>query len=145
MTPHRSSVHRSPANEAARKTHQTATALSGWASFAAVLFLLSGVFNLIAGGVAAADDPNFAGNELFVGELDAWAVILVGFGALQVFTSWLIFRRSAMGQVAGILIAGFNLVAHLFFVGVYPIWSVIIMAINALVIYALTVYGDDFG
>ncbi len=42
------------------------------------------------------------------------------------------------------LLAGFNMVAHLFFIPAYPIWSVIIMIIDALVIYALTIYGDDF-
>ena len=145
MSPHKQSVHRSPANEAARRTHEKAPpAHTGWAGFAGVLFLLLGVFNVIDGIAAAAGDAHFAENELFIGDLAAWAVVLIGFGALQLLTAVLIFRRSVMGQVGGMLLAGFNLVIHLGFIGVYPIWSVIIMVIDAIVIYALSVYGDEF-
>ncbi len=145
---HKSSVHRSPANEAARISHETTpaptSAFAGWTGFAGVLFLLLGAFNVIAGVAALAGDAKFAENDLFFGDLTAWGMILIGFGGLQLFTSALIFRRSVMGQVGGMLLAGFNMVVHLFFIPAYPIWSVIIMIIDALVIYALTVYGDDF-
>ncbi len=82
---HKSSVHRSPANEAARSSHETTraapnTALSGWTGFAGVLFLLLGAFNVIAGVAALAGDAKFAENDLFFGDLTAWGMILIGFG-----------------------------------------------------------------
>lgn len=73
-----------------------------------------------------------------------WGGMLILFGAVQAFTGALIYRRSPMGQVVGLLLAGLNLLAHMFFIGVYPAWSVIVMAVDALVLYALTVHAEDF-
>jgi hypothetical protein len=137
-------VARSAEARAEKAAAQVAKA-AGWGTFAAVLFLLLGVFNLIDGIAALAGDRRFAEDELFAGDLSMWGAILLFVGVLQVFVSALIFRRSPMGQVGGLLLAGFSLVVHFFILGVYPVWSVISMATAALVIYALLVYGDEFG
>lgn len=118
--------------------------IAGWATFAATLFFLAGAFNTVIGVTALAGDSRFAENELFFGELSLWGGLLLLFGALQIFIAALIYRRSPMGQVSGIMLAGLNLLAHLFFIGVYPVWSVIVMAVNAIVLYGLTVHGEDF-
>jgi hypothetical protein len=46
--------------------------------------------------------------------------------------------------VLGIFLASLSLIAQLFFLPAYPNWSIIIMTIDVLVIYGLTVYGDAF-
>ena len=86
-----------------------------------------------------------AENELFVGELGMWGAILLCWGVAQVFVAVLIFRRSPMGMVCGLLVAGTSIVIHFFILGAYPIWSLISMATAGLVVYALLVYGDEFG
>ncbi len=40
------------------------------------------------------------------------------------------------------MFAGFNAIAALLAIGAYPVWSVIILVIDGLIIYALTVHGD---
>jgi len=62
-----------------------------------------------------------------------------------VFVAVLIFRRSPMGMVGGILLAGTSIVIHFFILGAYPIWSLVSMVVAGIVIYALLVYGDEFG
>ena len=135
---------RTAEQRAERAAEQRSRAV-GWGTFAAILFLLLGVFNLIDGIAALAGDRRLAEEELFVGDLTMWGAILLIFGVAQVLVSSLIFRRSPMGQVGGILLAGFSLVAHFFVLGAYPLWSLVSMATAALVIYALLVYGDEFG
>ena len=129
----------------AEKAAAQAKKSAGWGSFAAVLFLLLGAFNLIDGIAALAGDKRLAENELFVGELGMWGAILLCWGVAQVFVAVLIFRRSPMGMVCGLLVAGTSIVIHFFILGAYPIWSLISMATAGLVVYALLVYGDEFG
>jgi hypothetical protein len=49
------------------------------------------------------------------------------------------------GQILGIFLLTLNLVAQLFFLPVYPFWSIIVMVIDGFAIYGLTVYGEHFG
>ena len=49
---------------------------------------------------------------------------------------------SELGALLGIMFAGFNAIAALLAIGAYPLWSVTILVIDGLIIYALTVYGD---
>lgn len=119
-------------------------ALVGWALFAGTLCAVLGGFNVIAGVFALADDRHFSPDELFFGDLEMWGLILTCNGAALILTAWLIFKRSPMGQVAGLLLLSFNLFVQLFFIAVFPIWSVMIIAIDCVVIYGLLVHGEEF-
>ena len=61
----------------------TAKKGAGYIAFAGTLFLVLGVFNIIDGIVALAEDDNFAENELFFGSLALWGVIHLVIGTLQ--------------------------------------------------------------
>ena len=125
----------------ASRTHHPG---EGWIAFAGVLFLILGSFNVIDGVVALSKDEHFISERLFFGSLGFWGAVLLIIGVVQVLTSYLIFGRRALGQVLGIFMASFNLVAQMFFLPAFPIWSIIIMAVDALVIYGLTVYGSEY-
>jgi hypothetical protein len=114
---------------------------SGWVMFCAVLFLILGTFNVIDGIVAIAGDDHFA-EELFFGDLTFWGIVMLLIGGLQLFASMQLF--SGRGQYLGIFLLSLNLVAQLFFLPAYPIWSVLIMVIDGMAIYGLTVYGENF-
>jgi hypothetical protein len=117
---------------------------AGWVAFAATLFLVLGVFNVIDGIVALAEDENFVADELFFGDLAFWGVVMLIIGLTQLVTGWLLFAGNPAGVVLGVLLASLNLVAQLFFLPAFPIWSIIIMVVDVMVIYGLTVYGDAF-
>jgi hypothetical protein len=117
---------------------------AGWVVFAATLFMILGVFNIIDGIVALAKDDNFVADELFFGDLAFWGVVMLLIGILQLLTAYLLYVGNAMGVVIGIFLASLSLIAQLFFLPAYPIWSIIIMVVDVLVIYGLTVYGDAF-
>ena len=114
----------------------------GWAAFAATMVLIAGVFNFIYGLAAIVDDDYFAASDLLFGDLSLWGWIHLILGVAQVVTATMIFSGSDLGAVLGITFAGFNAIAALLAIGAYPVWSVIILVIDGLIIYALTVYGD---
>ncbi len=115
---------------------------AGWVLFAATLFLILGIFNVIDGIVALAKDNHFAGDQLFFGDLTLWGIILLAIGAIQLLASFQLY--SGRGQILGIFLLTINLVAQLFFLPVFPFWSIIVMVIAGFAIYGLTVYGEHF-
>jgi hypothetical protein len=116
----------------------------GWAAFAATMVLIVGVFNMIYGLAAIIDDDYFVAGELLFGDLSLWGWIHLVLGVLQVITAALIFAGNESGAVLGITFAGFSATASLLAIGAYPVWSVTILVVDGLIIYALTVYGDAF-
>jgi hypothetical protein len=56
---------------------------------------------------------------------------------------WVLFAATLF-LILGIFLLALNLVARLFFLPVYPFWSIIVMVIDGLAIYGLTVYGEHF-
>ena len=117
----------------------------GWVDFAAVMFVAAALFNAIYGVAALVNDDYFRADELLFGDLSVWGTIYLVIAFVQVVAALLIFMRSAVGAVLGILCATLNATATLLSVGAYPIWSVIILAIDGLIIYALTVHGFGYG
>lgn len=117
---------------------------AGWAPFAGTLFLIVGAFNLIEGTVALSGDPLLSEGALVTGDLTMWGTLLVLMGPFQMVVGFLLLRRNGFGVVLGIFLAGINIVTHLFFLPAYPIWSVLVIAIDLAVIYGLTIYGDSF-
>lgn len=116
----------------------------GWITFIAVLFGVIGGLNLIDGLVAVVGDQRFDAGELFTGNLTMWGVILLITASLQLLTSVLIWKRSANGQGLGVILCVFNILTHMAFVSVYPIWSLLIIAIDLMIIYGLCVYNRYF-
>jgi len=116
-----------------------------WTTFVAVVFFVLGCFNLIDGIAALAQDDYFKVDELLFGDLSMWGVIYIVVALVQFVAGFLIFRRSAGGAILGVVLASLNAVVALLSIGAYPLWSVIILALDGVVIYALTVYGTDVG
>jgi hypothetical protein len=48
-----------------------------------------------------------------------------------------------IARAVGILLAALSALANLVFIEAYPVWSIIIITVDVLVIYALTVHGRE--
>lgn len=114
---------------------------SGWLNFAGILMLVTGLFNIVDGLVALFRSDYFliASNRVLLFDYDAWGwILLIGGILLAAVGAGVIGGRMwarALGVVLAILVA----LAHLAFLPAFPIWSVIVIAMCVLVIYALTV------
>jgi hypothetical protein len=117
---------------------------SGWAVFAGVLFLLSGLFHLMWGIAALANDDNFVADELLFGDLTLWGVFYLALGAAQLATAWLIGTGAQLGRMLGLLLASLSAVNAMASFGARPLWAATVMVLDLLVIYGLAVHGDDY-
>lgn len=114
---------------------------SGWRAFAGTLILLGGIFNLLD-GVVALTYKSYLANHLLWSNFTTWGWILVAFGILEVLAGLSIFGGATWAAAFGIVLAALNAVGQLAFLRSYPVWSVIIIAVDLMVIYGLTAYGS---
>ena len=123
---------------------RTGSSREGWAGFVAIYLLIAGILNLIWGVAALEDKSYFASGGLLWSSLNTWGWVAIVFGAIQAVGALLIIA----GNLAGALIAGFlafcGILLNFLSIGAYPIWSAILLAIDALIIWAVTVHGDQF-
>ena len=120
---------------------------SGGVTFAAVIAAVIGLFNILSGIAAIAEDDQTEaiGEVLYGVDITAWGWFWLIIGALQLLTAVLIFQRSPAGQVLGIAWAAITAVLSVFLIFVAPIWSLVVMTLSVTVIFALTAYPDEFG
>jgi hypothetical protein len=119
---------------------------AGVVTFAGVLFLIAALFNIIDGLVALDRSSYYTvgENHLVIKDFTAWGIVLLVLGGVQLFVGWGILARAVAAQVLGIILAGVSALFHLAFFIAYPAWSAIILIVDAVIIYALTVHGEEF-
>jgi uncharacterized membrane protein len=117
---------------------------SGWAVggavFAATVLMLIGVFQSVAGLVAIFDDDFYLVTRNYTFDLDttAWGWLHLLIGILLVIVAYGLFARSAWAGVSAIILAALSAVANFFFIPYYPFWSILVIALDIWVIWALT-------
>lgn len=118
---------------------------ASWVWFAAVMLVLIGIFNLIDGLMALFRDNYFhtGDGQILVWDLTAWGWILLVVGILQILAGAFLFRGAMLARIAAIALTVLNAISQLAFVGPYPVWSIIIITIDVIVIWALTVHGRE--
>lgn len=120
--------------------YSTARQGFGWVAFATIVFMTVGVLNLID-GIVALLRASYLENALPIGDIATWAWVILALGVLQVIVAASIMSGRTWAKWAGIILCAFNLIAQMLYVRTYPVWSLLIIALDVVVIYGLAVYG----
>lgn len=115
----------------------TAVEADGWVQFAGIMILMVGVFNGIDGFVALLRSSYFAGTPIY-GNLFFWSIVWLAFGIAQVLAGFAILSQQTWGRWFGIVTVSLNALVQLFAIALYPWWSIVIIAFDVAIIYALT-------
>ncbi|MFD4143523.1 MULTISPECIES: hypothetical protein [unclassified Streptomyces] len=119
---------------------------SGWVSggvvFAGVLMLCSGVLAAIQGIAAIAEDDVYAriGDYVFKMNLTGWGWLHLILGIIVAVVGGGLLSNQPWARVVGIVVASLSLIAQFLFLPYLPIWSVVVMAIDVFIIWALASY-----
>ena len=123
------------------------TSWIGWIIFAALLLILMGIFELIAGFVALVDDDYFQSTgaaPLFLAvDQTTWGVLQLIFGTVAILTGAGMLYGNVIARAFGAGIAIIATLTKLLPIGAYPVWSTIMIAVNVCIIYAITVHGSE--
>ncbi|MGY1711951.1 hypothetical protein ACI8AC_20835 [Geodermatophilus sp. SYSU D00758] len=122
---------------------------AGWAAylvFAAVMLCVVGVFAVLQGLTALLDEDFYAVTRrglVVSADFEVWGWFHLALGVVAVLTGWGLTLGTVFARLAGITVAVLVIMANLAFLPAYPWWSVLMIAFNVLVIYAITVHGDE--
>jgi hypothetical protein len=117
---------------------------SGWVAFAGAYMFVAGAMNIIWGIVALSNKSAFHESGLVWSTLNTWGWVAIVTGTLQVVAGLMILARRFAGQWLGGVLAVVGIFVTFFSAGAYPIWSVIALVANGLVLWAVTAHGDEF-
>jgi hypothetical protein len=113
-------------------------------TFAAVLFTIAGFFHGIEGLGAIFKKEYFNEGALLYSNLQVWGWVSLILGILQISAAYLIIGRATSGRTLGIVVASISAIATFFSIEAHPLGGVLLIAIDVLIIYGLTVHADAF-
>jgi hypothetical protein len=118
--------------------------ISGWViggiAFAGMIMMIAGAFQGIAGLVAIFSDDFYYDTQNYTFDLDvtAWGWIHLILGVLLVFGGIALFAQRAWAVVLAVVFAALSAIENFFFIPYYPLWSILIIALDLWIIWALT-------
>jgi hypothetical protein len=129
----------------ARNSNEDVTGWVGWVYFAGFMMIVLGIFQSIVGLTALLNDTFYVKLQahLLVLDYTKWGWVHLLFGVLIIVVGSNLFSGKTWARVLATGLVTLNLIAQFAFVSVYPIWSIIMMIVDVLVIYALTVHGGE--
>ncbi|HSA53820.1 MAG TPA: hypothetical protein VLH10_27375 [Yinghuangia sp.] len=123
-------------------------AWTGWVAFAGFTLLTLGALNLIMGFTALFEDGYFvtASGDLLVWSFTTWGVIMLCFGGVQLLVGMGLLGGQSWARYTAVALAILNIIGQIGFLAAHPVWSVVVMALDLVVLYALTArWGEAMG
>lgn len=122
----------------------------GWLWFAAVMLFIAGCHNLIY-GIAVLDDyvvvtnnlnDNGQANIIYL-DTTFWGWMWIGVGIVAIVTAFALPSRNQAARWFAVFLAAANAIGQLAFLVAFPVWSIIIIAIDVLIIYGLLTWDNS--
>ena len=118
----------------------------GFTAFAAVVMIMTGAFQAFQGLVAVLNDEFFVAGQKWTFEFDlttwGWIHLIAGIGIAG--AGFFVFSGAVWARSVGVAVAAVSALLNFMWLPYYPIWSLIIIALDVLVIWALCVHGREF-
>lgn len=114
---------------------------SGWLVFASIMMIVAGIGNVIW-GIAAVSKKSLLITQLLFANLTFWGVLGIIFGAILVIAGFAVLNKVQWARWFAIVWATVSIIFWLFVIWAFPALSILVIAIDVLVIYGLTEYGD---
>jgi len=126
---------------------QESTGWFGWILFGSMMMIMVGAFQAIVGLTALFQDDYFlvtTGGLVVDVDYTAWGWVHLGLGALAVAAGVGLMSGRAWARVAAIALCMLSAIVNLAFIPAYPVWSIIVIALDVIVIYAVAAHGKEF-
>jgi hypothetical protein len=123
----------------------TGTAWAGWVVFASVMLIMVGTINVFEGLVALFNDERLVlvANRLIAVDLTGWAWTILLFGAVMILTGFGLLSGQKWARITSIIVVGLHAVSQIAWLGAYPVWSLLMIALDTVILFALTARWSD--
>ncbi|MCC3331529.1 DUF7144 family membrane protein [Nocardia abscessus] len=112
---------------------------------AAIILVTVGLLQLFQGISAVAEDEVFITGVEYVYKFDftTWGWIHIVLGALIMLIGFALFTGAGWARVSAIVIAALSILANFLWLPYYPWWSVLIIALDIVVIWAVATWKPE--
>lgn len=127
-------------------TTTTKTGWTGWVVFAGVILITIGIFSAVQGLVALIGPSSYyvvTEGGLWLLDLTGWGWWNLIIGVLLVLVGGALLAGQTWARVIAVILVILNAVGALLLIPAQPWWSMIVIAIDVLVLYALIVHGRE--
>ena len=109
------------------------------------MMVISGGLNALYGLIGVVNDQwvvwtNRASLYL---DISQWGWIHLFVGDVMLLAGIGLFSGNMLARIVGVIVASLSLIANFFFIPAYPLWALIVITIDVLVIWALTAHGRE--
>lgn len=118
----------------------------GWLLFGAFLLGLTGAFNIIQGitALTKGEDVFVVGKRgLLVFDYNTWGWIMLVLGVLMILVALGLNGARGWARIAALVLIGVHALTQIGFISAQPLWSLLVIGIDVVVLYALTVRWDE--
>ncbi|WP_346927331.1 hypothetical protein [uncultured Arthrobacter sp.] len=122
------------------------TGWTGWVRFAGVILIINGVFSGLQGLVALTGPDTYyvsTPGALFLFDAQGWGWWNVALGVLLILTAVALFSGATWARIVAVVVAGVSAVVQMMLIPAQPWWSLIVIAMDVLIIYAVIAHGDE--
>lgn len=123
-----------------------ATGWAGWIFFASMMMIMVGSFQVIIGltslfksGYYLVGEDNLLVNVNFT----AWGWTHIALGAIALVAAFGLLVGQMWARIVGIAMALVSAIVNLAFIEAYPLWSIMVITLDVLVIYAIAAHGRE--
>ena len=114
-----------------------------WVSLAATSLILGGILSVIWGLVALRKGDFFDETGLIWQNLHAWGWFSLLLGVLQFVGAGLVNKKHAHARLIALVISIIAILIGFMSLDARPVWSIIALIVNAIVLWAATVHGRE--
>ncbi len=118
---------------------------SGWVFFAGTILFIVGAFNAIYGLTAIFKDEVLTGTGsggVIVWDVTGWGWIHLLVGIVMVLAGIGLFTGQNWARWAAIVFCMVNAITQVAFITVFPLWTILIVTLDIVIIYQLTARWD---
>jgi hypothetical protein len=123
------------------------TGWTGWIVFAATMMIIAGSLNMLYGLIAVVNDTWVGWNSqtanAVVLDISQWGWVQLILGLVLLLSGIGVLSGNILARTVGVFVAGLNLIGNFMFIPVYPIWTLTVIVLDVLVIWALTAHGRE--
>jgi hypothetical protein len=131
------------------QVHRDIAQPSGWVGmvvFGGLMMIVAGTFHAMAGLVGLFNDSYWLvpSSDLVVTvDYTTWGFVHLVLGVLAIAAGAGILAGQAWARVAGVVLAVISALVNIAFLAAFPLWAMLIIALDVLVIYALIAHGKE--
>lgn len=120
--------------------YQSAGGISGWIIFAGVLMLIEGFLDAMWGLAAVINNEviTVGGHGVVVWDITAWGWGHLILGSLVALTGLGLLAGQSWARFVGIFFVSLNVLVQFGTFTLFPLWSMLIIAIDIVILYQLT-------